>query len=104
MTAPGPRRPLRLGTMVVLDRNATVNDLDAFTEDLRTAMADPDLIIVIPGRGTTNTLTDIGGLQLIEEGHRSFLKGLMSRLGDASEGSAPAGATLTVTYGRVQRR
>ena len=40
-----------------------------------TALADPDLIIVIPGRGTTNTLTELGqGSQLIEEGHRSFLR------------------------------
>ncbi|MBL9174736.1 MAG: hypothetical protein JNL10_14455 [Verrucomicrobiales bacterium] len=101
-----PEETMRLGTMVVLDRNATVNDLDAFTRDLRTAMADPDLIIVIPGRGTTNTLTDLGqGSQLIEEGHRSFLKGLMSCLGGrASEGVGTGwGNILTVTYGRVQR-
>lgn len=101
-----PEETLRLGTMVVLDRNATINDLDAFTKDLRTAMADPDLIIVIPGRGTTNTLTDIGqGSQLIEEGHRSFLKGLMTCLGGrASEGVGTGwGNILSVTYGRVQR-
>ncbi|HAB17380.1 MAG TPA: hypothetical protein DCE44_13125 [Verrucomicrobiales bacterium] len=101
-----PEEAMNLGVMVILDRNATVNDLDAFTDDLKRALADPDLIIVIPGRGTTNTLTDIGqGSQMIEEGHRSFLKGLMTFLGGrASEGVGTGwGNIVAVTYGRVQR-
>jgi len=101
-----PEETMALGTMVVLDRNATVHDLDAFSLDLRTALADPDLVIIIPGRGTTNTLTDLGqGSQLIEEGHRSFLRGVMTFLGGrASEGVGTGwGNIVTVTYGRVQR-
>ncbi|MBN9691225.1 MAG: hypothetical protein J0M24_13390 [Verrucomicrobia bacterium] len=101
-----PEEAMRLATMVVLDRNATVHDLDAFVVDLRSALADPDLVIVIPGRGTTNTLTDLGqGSQLIEEGHRSFLRGVMAFLGGrASEGVGTGwGNIVTVTYGRVQR-
>src|SRR5206468_7327390 len=70
----------------LLDRNATVHDLDAFMQDLRRALADPGLIIVIPGRSTTNTLTSIGqGSQMVEEGHRSYLKGLIGLLGGAAD-------------------
>ena len=97
---------LRLTTMVVLDRNATVNDLDGFMEDLVDALADPDLVIIIPGRGTTNTLTEIGqGSQMIEEGHRSYLKGLMSLMGgEAGECLGTGwGNIVAYTYGRTQR-
>jgi len=83
---------LKLTTMLLLDRNATVHDLDALMEDLARALADPDVIIVIPGRGTTNTLTPVGqGSQLVEEGHRSFLKGLMSMLGGTASESVGTG-------------
>ena len=97
---------LKLTTMLVLDRNATVNDLDALMADLEQALADPDLVIIIPGRGTTNTLTAIGqGSQMVEEGHRSFLKGLMGLLGgSASECLGTGwGNILAVSYGRVLR-
>lgn len=96
---------LRLGTLVLLDRNATVNDLDAFARDVRRALADPELIIIVPGRSTTNTLTSIGqGSQMVEEGHRSFLKGLMGLLGGgASEAVGTGwGNIITASYGRVQ--
>ena len=79
---------LKLGTMVLLDRNATVHDLDGFMHDLRRALADPELIIIVPGRSTTNTLTSIGqASQMVEEGHRSFLKGLMGLLGGTASES-----------------
>ncbi|MBI2947568.1 MAG: hypothetical protein HYY23_07970 [Verrucomicrobia bacterium] len=97
---------LKLTTMLLLDRNATVHDLDALMEDLTTALTDPDVIIIIPGRGTTNTLTPVGqGSQLVEEGHRSFLKGLMSMLGGTASESVGTGwgNLLAVFYGRVQR-
>ncbi len=97
---------LRLSSMLLLDRNATVHDLDALMEDVREAMADPNLIIVIPGRSTTNTLTPLGqGSQLVEEGHRSFLRGLLSFLGGtASEAVGTGwGNLLACFYGRVQR-
>jgi hypothetical protein len=101
-----PEENLGLTTLVVLDRNATVHDLDAFVLDLAEAMTDPNLAIVIPGRGTTNTLTDIGqGSQLIEEGHRSFLRGLMGLLGgDAGESLGTGwGNIVSYTYGKTQR-
>lgn len=97
---------LGLNTLLILDRNATVHDLDAFMLDLTNAMSDPNVVIVIPGRGTTNTLTALGqGSQLVEEGHRSFLKGLMGWLGGrASEGVGTGWGNLLATYyGRVQR-
>src|SRR5205814_6391741 len=40
---------LNLRTLVLLDRNATVHDLDAFMRDLRRSLEDPDLVIIIPG-------------------------------------------------------
>ncbi|MSU64056.1 MAG: hypothetical protein EXS31_16965 [Pedosphaera sp.] len=97
---------MRLTTMLVLDRNANVHDLDALMIDLRTALNDPDVIIVIPGRGTTNTLTPLGqASQMVEEGHRSFLKGLMTWLG--GRGSEMVGTgwgnLLACYYGRTQR-
>lgn len=97
---------LQLSSMLLLDRNATVHDLDALMLDVHEALADPNLIIVIPGRGTTNTLTPIGqGSQLVEEGHRSFLRGLLSFLGgSASEAIGTGwGNLLACFYGRVQR-
>lgn len=97
---------MKLTTMLLLDRNATVHDLDALMLDLKAAMDDPDVVIVIPGRGTTNTLTSVGqGSQMVEEGHRSFLKGLMGVLGGrASEAVGTGwGNILAVFYGRVQR-
>jgi hypothetical protein len=97
---------LKLTTMLVLDRNANVHDLDALMHDLAVALTDPDLVIIIPGRGTTNTLTPLGqGSQMVEEGHRSFLKGLMSCLGGTASESVGTGwgNLLAVFYGRVQR-
>ncbi len=97
---------LRLTTMLLLDRNATVHDLDALMADLTQALTDPDVVIIIPGRGTTNTLTSLGqGSQMVEEGHRSFLKGLLSLLGgNASEAIGTGwGNILAVSYGRVLR-
>jgi hypothetical protein len=97
---------LKLTTMLLLDRNATVHNLDGLMADLRTALTDPDVVIIIPGRGTTNTLTSVGqGSQMVEEGHRSFLKGMMGLLGGrASEAVGTGwGNLLAVYYGRVQR-
>jgi hypothetical protein len=101
-----PEENLRLSTMVVLDRNATINDMDGLMADLSETMADPNLVIVIPGRGTTNTLTEIGqGSQMIEEGHRSFLRGLMGLMGGRAGESLGTGwgNIVAYTYGRVQR-
>jgi hypothetical protein len=97
---------LNLTTMLLLDRNATVNDLDALMQDLGLALTDPDIVIIVPGRGTTNTLTSLGqGSQMVEEGHRSFLKGLMSMLGGSASESVGTGwgNILAVSYGRVLR-
>jgi hypothetical protein len=101
-----PEETMRLTSMLLLDRNATVHDLDALIVDLRRALSDPDIVIVIPGRGTTNTLTNMGqGSQMVEEGHRSFLKGLMGFMGGtASEAVGTGwGNLLAIFYGRVQR-
>ena len=97
---------LKLTTMLLLDRNATVHDLDALMRDLGQALTDPDVVIIVPGRGTTNTLTSIGqGSQMVEEGHRSFLKGLMAMLGGSASESVGTGwgNILAVSYGRVMR-
>jgi hypothetical protein len=97
---------LNLTTMLLLDRNATVHDLDALMRDLGQALTDPDVVIIVPGRGTTNTLTSVGqGSQMVEEGHRSFLKGLMAMLGGSASESVGTGwgNILAVSYGRVLR-
>ena len=97
---------MKLSTILVLDRNATVNDLDSLMNDLARAMTDPGVIIVIPGRGTTNTLTPLGqASQLVEEGHRSFAKGLMAWMGGTGSEAIGTGwgNILAVFYGRVQR-
>jgi len=101
-----PEEILKLGTMLLLDRNATIHDLDALMVDLNEALNDPDMVIVIPGRSTTNTRTPIGqASQLVEEGHRSFLRGLMTLLGGRASESVGTGwgNILAVFYGRVQR-
>ena len=96
---------LNLRTLVLLDRNATVHDLDAFMRDLHRAWQDPDLVIIVPGRSTTNTLTSLGqGSQMVEEGHRAFLKGLMGLVGGGASESVGTGwgNIVAATYGRVQ--
>ncbi|MBI3417689.1 MAG: hypothetical protein HY043_20545, partial [Verrucomicrobia bacterium] len=97
---------MKLSTILVLDRNATVNDLDNLMIDLARALTDPGVVIIIPGRGTTNTLTPLGqASQLVEEGHRSFAKGLMAWMGGTGSEAIGTGwgNILAVFYGRVQR-
>jgi hypothetical protein len=97
---------LDVGAFLLLDRNATVHDLDALMSDVRRLLADPGAVIVVPGRSTSNTRTPIGqASQLVEEGHRSFLKGLMTFMGGrASEAIGTGwGNILGVYYGPVQR-
>ncbi|HUL51272.1 MAG TPA: hypothetical protein VLU94_01675 [Candidatus Nitrosotalea sp.] len=97
---------LKLTTLLLLDRNATVHDLDALMADVQCALNDPNVVIVVPGRSTTNTRTAIGqGSQMVEEGHRSFLKGLMTLMGgNASECLGTGwGNILGNQYGLVQR-
>ena len=96
---------LRLTNMLVLDRNATAHDLEAVLEDLKLALSDPGVVIVIPGRSTTNNLTPIGqGSQLIEEGHRALTRGVMLLGGVGGESLGTGwGNIQAVYYGRVQR-
>ena len=96
---------LKLTNMLVMDRNATVHDLDALIEDITLALSDPGVVIVVPGRSTTNTLTPLGqGSQLVEEGHRAMLKGFRLLGGRASEAVGTGWGNLqAVFYGRVQR-
>ena len=96
---------LQITNMLVLDRNATVHDLDALMEDVTTAITDPGVVNVIPGRSTTNTLTPIGqGSQAMEEGHRQLMKGIMLLGGEAGESVGTGWGNLqAIYYGRVQR-
>jgi hypothetical protein len=101
-----PDESLRLSAMLLLDRNAAVHDLDGLMTDVRQALADPDLIVVIPRRGTTNTRTSIGqASQMVEEGHGAFLGGLVRVLGgDSSECLGTGwGNLMAYGYGEVQR-
>ena len=40
---------LKLTNLLILDRNATVHDLDALMNDLARALTDPNVVIVVPG-------------------------------------------------------
>ncbi|MGK0185669.1 MAG: hypothetical protein ACI9R3_001447 [Verrucomicrobiales bacterium] len=95
---------LKLTNMLVMDRNANVHDLDALMDDITTALTDPGVVNVIPGRGTTNTLTPLGqGSQALEEGHRALLKGVMQLGGEAGEAVGTGwGNIQAIYYGRVQ--
>jgi hypothetical protein len=96
---------LHLSNMLVLDRNANTNDLNALMDDLKSALADPGVIIVVPGRSTTNALTPLGqASQLVEEGHRAMVKGLMAIGGGAGESVGTGwGNIQAIYYGRVQQ-
>jgi hypothetical protein len=96
---------LRLTHMLILDRNANAHDLDALLTDLEVALSDPGVVIVIPGRSTTNTLTPLGqGSQLIEEGQRALTRGVMELGGTGGESLGTGwGNIQAVYYGRVQR-
>jgi hypothetical protein len=95
---------LKLNQMLILDRNATAHDLDAVVADLQVALGDPGVIIVIPGRSTTNTLTPVGqSSQLIEEGQRALTRGIMLLGGTGAETLGTGwGNIQAVYYGRVQ--
>jgi len=96
---------LKLTNMLILDRNANAHDLDALMSDLKVALTDPGVVIVIPGRSTTNTLTPIGqASQLVEEGQRALTKGIMVLGGQAAESLGTGwGNIQAIYYGRVQR-
>ena len=96
---------LKLTNMLVLDRNANAHDLDSLMTDLRLALNDPGVVIIIPGRSTTNTLTPIGqGSQLIEEGQRALTRGVMLLGGVGGESLGTGwGNIQAVYYGRIQR-
>ncbi|MFH2144505.1 MAG: hypothetical protein ABII75_00535 [Candidatus Omnitrophota bacterium] len=81
-----PETFTQITSRLVIDRNATVGDLDKFLVDLKRIRTDDSLVVVVPGRTTTSTLTYIGkASELIEAGHRSFVKGLMVIGGEAGE-------------------
>jgi hypothetical protein len=96
---------LKLTHMLILDRNANAHDLDALLADIKIALSDPGVVIVIPGRSSTNTLTPIGqGSQLIEEGQRALTRGVMCLGGTGGETLGTGwGNIQAVYYGRVQR-
>jgi hypothetical protein len=96
---------MKLTNMLVLDRNANAHDLDSLMSDLRLALSDPGVVIVVPGRSTTNTLTPIGqSSQLIEEGQRALTRGVMMLGGVGAETLGTGwGNIQAVYYGRVQR-
>jgi hypothetical protein len=100
-----PEESLRLTHMLVLDRNANVHDVDSLMLDVRDALLDPGTVIVVPGRGTTNTRTPVGqGSQALEEGHRAMLLGLHAVGGAAAECLGTGWGNLQVVgYGAVQR-
>jgi hypothetical protein len=100
-----PEETLKLTNMLVLDRNANTHDLDALMTDVKMALGDPGVVIVIPGRSTTNTLTPIGqGSQLIEEGHRALIRGVMMLGGSGAENMGTGWGNLqAIYYGPVQR-
>src|SRR5690349_24923551 len=91
--------------MLVLDRNANVHDLEALMTDLKLALGDPGVVIVIPGRSTTNTLTPLGqASQLVEEGQRALTRGVMALGGTGAETLGTGwGNIQALYYGRVQR-
>jgi hypothetical protein len=96
---------LHLTNMLVLDRNANAHDLEAVMADIKLALHDPGVVIVIPGRSTTNTLTPIGqSSQLIEEGQRALIRGVMMLGGTGSETLGTGWGNLqAIYYGPAQR-
>ena len=96
---------LNISNLLMLDRNAAVHDLDSLMKDISAAMTDSGIVNVFSCRGTTNTRTQIGhASQMIEECHRSHLKGLMLLGATAGEAIGTGwGNIQAVYYGRVQR-
>jgi hypothetical protein len=89
-----------LKKLVIVDRNACCNDLDAFVSDLKHAASDQNMAILIPGRGTTKTLTRMGqASQLIEEGHRMYLQGSEFLGGRAGECIGTGWGNIISLYG-----
>ncbi|MFA4842348.1 MAG: ElyC/SanA/YdcF family protein, partial [Candidatus Omnitrophota bacterium] len=75
-----------LRSLYIVDRNASVFNLETYLEDVNYMLTSPKLVNIIPGRGTTNTHTAVGrGSQSVEEGHRMALRGSMFFGGRAGE-------------------
>ncbi len=94
----------RQDTFLIMDRNATVHNMDDFVLDVKTSLADDSLVIVVPSRGTTNIKSPHGeSSQSIEEGHRAYVKGVMAIGGAAGESVGTGwGNILKNTYWRAQ--
>ncbi|MBI4309544.1 MAG: hypothetical protein HY591_04350, partial [Candidatus Omnitrophica bacterium] len=76
----------QISSRLMIDRNAAVGDLKLFLRDLKRIRSDERVVIVIPGRTTTNTQYYVGrASELIEGGHRQFTKGIMMIGGTAGE-------------------
>ncbi|MFA7114137.1 MAG: DUF6531 domain-containing protein, partial [Candidatus Omnitrophota bacterium] len=94
-----PEESLNIGTMIIIDRGATCLDVPRFVDDVLRHRADENLVITVTSRGTTNTIMPIGqASQLIEEGHRSYLKGVIGLLGGDSSESVGTGWGNILTY------
>ncbi|MCR4338069.1 MAG: hypothetical protein NUV91_09730, partial [Candidatus Omnitrophica bacterium] len=97
-----PEETLNLRTMIVIDRGATVLDVEGFVEDVREHETDNNMVITVTNRGTSNTFMPLGqASQLVEEGHGSYLAGVMSLLGgDSGEAVGTGwGNILNSVYG-----
>ncbi len=89
-----------LKKLLIVDRNACCNNLDTFISDLKSAASDQNMVLMIPGRGTTKTLTRMGqASQLIEEGHRMYLQGLEFFGGRAGECIGTGWGNIISLYG-----
>ncbi|MBU1147535.1 MAG: hypothetical protein KKD11_04215, partial [Candidatus Omnitrophica bacterium] len=94
---------LNIKSMLIMDRDASCGNMDLLIEDIERARQDPNMVIIVPGRATTNVRMPIGqASQLIEEGHRSYEKGVMDVLGGTGGETVGTGwgNIVSVLYGK----
>ncbi|MEK9149777.1 MAG: hypothetical protein AAB267_07005, partial [Candidatus Desantisbacteria bacterium] len=88
---------LRVKSIVIIDRNASIGDIgdiehsdekkkkltdESFMGDIRRIRTNPDLLVIVPKRGTTNVMMFIGDVnRLSEEGHGSYIQAFLDRVG-----------------------
>ena len=97
-----PDEMMNMHSLVISDRNATITNLDAFTQDVRRMRENDDVVMLLTSRGTTNTMMPVGqASQLVEEGHSTmYHKAVIDLLGGERSESLGTGwgNILSVSY------
>jgi hypothetical protein len=81
-----PEEMRKVKRILILDRNANSLDLRAHTEDIKNLFDNPNVVVAVAHRNTTNTRRPVGEEnRLVEGGQGNVLQGLTDKVGTGWE-------------------